>query len=121
MEKKAILVLSGVLQGSVLGPLLFLYCINDLPKWVKSSIRLYADDALLYREIHSPTDQGILQQNLYMLTQWASTWQMTFNPGKSVYLRITNKLSPFIYNYMNNLPIQQADHAKYLGVLIDKI
>jgi len=46
---------------------------------------------------------------------------MTFNPGKSVYLRITNKLSPFIYNhYMNGILIRQADHAKYLGVLIDK-
>jgi len=56
-----------------------------------------------------------------MLTQWASTWQMTFNPGKSVYLRITNKLFHFIYNYcMNSIPIQQADHATYLGVSIDK-
>ena len=46
---------------------------------------------------------------------------MAFNPGKSVYLRITNKLFPFIYNYyMNSMPIQQADHAKYLGVSIDK-
>ena len=71
--------------------------------------------------MHSPADQDILQQDLYMLTHWASAWQMTFNPGKSVYLRITNKLSPFIYNYyINIIPIQQADHAKYLGVLIDK-
>ena len=114
-------VLSGVPQGSVLGPLLFLCYINDLPKYVKSTIRLYADDALIYREIRSKEDQDILQQDLCMLTQWANTWQMTFNAQKSVCLRITNKLSPHTYSYyMNGALIQQADHAKYLGVTIDK-
>ena len=76
-------VLSGVPQGSVLGPLLFLCYINDLLGYVQSSIRLYADDALIHRKIHSKADQDILQQDLYMLTQWASTWQMIFNPQKS--------------------------------------
>ena len=52
----------------------------------------YADDALIYREIHSKEDQDILQQDLCMLTQWANTWQMTFNALKSVCLQITNKL-----------------------------
>jgi len=57
-----------------------------------------------------------------MLTQWANTWQMTFNALKSVCLRITNKLSPLIHSYyMNGSPIQQVDHAKYLGVTIDKL
>ena len=104
-----------------MGPLLFLCYINDLLGYVQSSIRLYADDALIHRKIHSKADQDILQQDLYMLTQWASTWQMIFNPQKSVYLRITNKLHPLVYSYyMSNTLIQQADHAKYLGVIIDK-
>ena len=57
-------VLSGVPQGTVLGPLLFLVHINDLPDCVKSSVRLFADDCLLYREIKSRDDQEILQNDL---------------------------------------------------------
>ena len=76
-------VLSGVPQESVLGPLLFLCYINGLPKYVKSCITLYADDALIYQEIRSTEDQYILLQDLCMLTQWANTWKMTFNALKS--------------------------------------
>ena len=66
-------VLSGVPQGSVLGPLLFLCYINDLPAQVKSRIKLYADDALIYQTIHSKADQDTLQEDLHMLSSWAET------------------------------------------------
>jgi len=114
-ESNPCTVLCGVPQGSVLGPLLFLCYINDLPKWVKSSVRLYADDALLCREIHSPTDQDILQQDLYMGIYLANDIQSR----EECVLEDHKQLSPFIYYSMNNIPIQQVDHAKYLGVLID--
>ena len=78
-------VLSGIPQGSVLGPLLFLCYINDLPAQVKSSIKLYADDALVYRRIHSETDQNNLQEDLHRLAQWAATWQMSFNVQKCMF------------------------------------
>ena len=67
-------VLSGVPQGSVLGPILFLCYINDLPNNIVSNIKLYADDALLYRVIRSTSDSNTLQLDLDSLMQWAFTW-----------------------------------------------
>ena len=63
--------MSGVPQGTVLAPLLFLCYINDLPSCIHSSIRLYADDALVYRSINSHEDSEILQQNLISLSNWS--------------------------------------------------
>jgi hypothetical protein len=67
---------SGVPQGTVLGPLLFLCHINDLPKCVTSQVRLFADDCLLYRTITSMQDHLELQKDLDSLQQWARTWGM---------------------------------------------
>ena len=71
-------VLSGVPQGSVLGPVLFLIFIDDLPENIRSSVRLFADDCVLYRNIESPTDCQILQDDLNRLAQWEADWQMKF-------------------------------------------
>ena len=68
----------GVPQGSVLGPLLFLCYINDLPACVSSHIRLFADDCLLYRTINAQHDTAILQEDLNILQQWEAKWLMSF-------------------------------------------
>ena len=89
-------VLSGVPQGTVLGPLLFLAYINDINKDLSpgTHIRLFADDSLLYRNILTPEDSAILQRDLNVLQAWEHDNKMEFHPDKCQVLRITNKKSP---------------------------
>ena len=92
-----------------------------MPDNIASNIKLYADDALLYRTIHSVTDTYILQHNLDMLHQWASTWLMTFNPTNCEFLQLTKKNHPLESHYHIDIKqIKQVTTAKYLGVTIDK-
>ena len=83
-------VTSGVPQGSVLGPTLFLLFINDIVDTPNSQLRLFADETVLYRAIKSPTDHQVLQEDLLNLTDWASRWQMKFN----IYLNVACSVLP---------------------------
>ena len=115
-------VLSGVPQGTVLGPLFFLVYINDISKGLSqgTSIRLFADDSLLYRQINSQKDCEILQKDLDTLQIWESKFKMEFHPEKCNLLQITNKKKPFDFIYkIHNTPLSKTDSAKYLGVVID--
>ena len=67
-------VLSGVPQGTVRGPLMFLLCINDIAKGINSPLCLFAEDCLLYRVINSVEDTNMLQEDLNKLSEWAHTW-----------------------------------------------
>ena len=85
------IVMSGVPQGTVLAPLLFLCYINDLPSTIQSTVRLFADDALVYRQIHSPDDCRILQEDLTSLSSWSNKWLMPFNPKNVNILKLPIK------------------------------
>ena len=111
-------VVSGVPQGTVLGPLLFLVHINDLPDHVTSNVRLFADDCLLYRQIKSEKDQEELQRDLCNLEAWASNWGMRFNAKKCYILTITNKGKSKFYQ-LNNYILKSVENNPYLGVLFD--
>jgi len=67
---------SGVPQGIVLGPIMFLLYKNDIGQNITSKIQLFADDCVLYRVIKSPQDELALQEDLTIVSKWASTWQM---------------------------------------------
>ena len=113
-------VLSGVPQGTVLGPLLFLIYINDMPGVVSNGtyVRLFADDCLAYRPIHSDQDQIILQQDLTALQNWAERWGMRFNTKKCHIMHIhRSQIRSRIYQLCGEV-LYSVSKAKYLGVLI---
>ena len=89
-------VTSGVPQGTVLAPLLFLCYINDLPANIDSNIKLYADDVLIYRPIRLLDDIKSLQEDLNTIEQWALRWQARFNPGKCEHIRVKIQFSLLI-------------------------
>jgi len=100
-------VLSGVPLGTVLGPLLFLAYINDLPdKITSSSSKLFADDSMLFRTIQDDSDRARLQEDLSALEQWEHEWQMSFNPSKCTVIQAVPKgCKPYLpsTNYMVKL------------------
>ena len=108
---------SGVPQGTVLGPLLFILYINDIGDNVKSNVKLFADDGLAFREIHSQNDHDDLQRDLDSLSNWARAWQMQFNPSKCYVLRVTQKRTPNIQPYtMMGQNLEDVTDYPYLGV-----
>ena len=122
VESEVAPVTSGVPQGTVLGPALFLVYINDLPDGLTSTPRLFADDCLLYRTIDSQADADALQRDLVLLQQWEKTWDMEFAADKCKVLTITLKYKRNIKikNYeIHNVVLERVDSADYLGVTLD--
>ena len=75
-------VLSGVTQGSVLGPILFLIHINDLEDDISSKVLKFADDTKVFRKVTNVRDKQSLQDDLEKLVKWSEKWQMLFHFGK---------------------------------------
>ena len=75
-------VLSGVPQGSVLLPLMFVIYVNYLPDIIENSVRMFAADTKLWRKIQNEEEEQILQQDLDRLENWSETWLLKFNDSK---------------------------------------
>ena len=114
-------VTSGVPQGSVIGAILFLVYIIDLPAKLQSTVRLFADDTIVYMAVNNEIDAAILQKDLKLLEEWENRSQMSFHPDKCNMLRVTRCRNPLIHDYiLHNQILKENDAVKYLGVTVHR-
>ena len=109
---------SGVPQGSILGPLLFVLYVNDICEVCSSLISLYADDAKIYRRIITINDALILQSDLGALFAWSQLWKLSFNIKKCLQLSICCSLKvSYVYMLDHNV-LERVDTINDLGVTV---
>ena len=115
-------VLSGVSQGTVLGPLLFSMCINDISSDIESEIRLFADDCVCYREIKDVEHTMKLQRAIDRLGSWARKWGMRFQPVKCNMMQLTRKRIKKIHALytLQGTDLENVESIIYLGVTITR-
>ena len=119
MCSKSVDVTSGVPQGPVIGPLMFLLLINDMQDDLVCTLRLFANDALLYHKITHNDDTLALQSDLDKLGLWADRWQMLFNPSKCYKMSVFRSRSPVVKDYtLYNQTLVAVQQHPYLGVLL---
>ena len=115
-------ILSGVPQGSVLGPVLFLLFISDIGYKSNSKAYLYVDDSKIISDISMENEVGEFQEDLDQFYDWALKNNMSFNESKFVVLRYgkntTLKQNTTYFTENLNLPIDEFDHHKNLGVIM---
>ena len=114
-------VISGIPQGTVLGPLLFVIYINDLLDNVKSDGFLFADDTKIFHEVTSREDALILQEDINKLEVWSNKWLLNFHPDKCHVLTL-GKFQNIMHTQRYTISGQELEHVfdeKDLGVIFD--
>ena len=112
-------VTSGVPQGFVIGPLLFLIYVNDLPDWIKSEMRMFADDTKIWKKITELKDCSELQEDLTRLQQWSETWLLQFHPDKCKVMHVGHG-HRFQYQITQSQSyiLKETAEEKDLGVIV---
>jgi len=117
-ESSLLAVTSGVPQGSVLGPTLFLLYINDLPEAVSCKVSLYADDTLIYAITQDDSDQTVFQNNIDALYNWSTKNKMPFNKTKCEVITFNQGKTPLPSYSIGGQALRCVDETKYLGVIL---
>ena len=123
-KSSTIPVTSGVPQGSVLGPTLFIYYINDLPLETDRKVRVFADDSKLYSGVSTPEDRDKLQTGIDALVRWSKKWLMKFNSDKCKVLHIGKNNHRFKYTMTDGDVVKElstTECEKDLGVNVDSL
>ena len=117
-------ILAGVPQGSILGPVLFMIYINDLPDGLESVAKLFADDTSLFSEVYdSNLSARQLSNDLQKIAVWALKWKMIFNPDMSKqaqevdFCRKTDKVNHMPLTF-NAIPAAQTSHQNTLVCIL---
>ena len=118
-------VTSGIPQGSILGPMLFILFINDLPEDVKSDLLMFADDTKIYQaleidESESKRGRQTLQEDLIRLQSWSVKWQLQFNNSKCKTLRLGPRKEDEHHYKLYGNPLPDVTEEKDLGVTFDR-
>ena len=117
---------AGVPQGSILGPLLFLVYINDLPNELKSNVKIFADDTSVFTIVKDKNENAnTLNNDLMLISKWAYNWKILFNPDHSkpaqevLFSRKKEvQIHPIIS--LNNIQVERAPYQKHLGLILDE-
>ena len=117
-------VTSGVPQGSVLGQILFVLYINDLPEGISSWCSMYADDTKISSLVSMEEEKVKLQKDLDRVVEWADKWQLKFNTGKCKMVHLGNRNSKHDYTMKKHfseerVPLKATSSVKDLGVEVD--
>ena len=104
----------------MLGPLLFVIFINDLPEQVKSEIFLFADDTKIFKQINGPDDHSTLQEDINSMLGWANKWQLEFHPDKCVSISINRKMNYNESYKMETTDLRHVRQEKDIGVIVDR-
>ena len=110
---------SGIPQGTVLGPILFVIFVNDLTDDLTSMTKLFSDDTKVYREVNNREDASSLQKDAETLTTWSRVWQLPFNATKCKCMHFGKKNQQHKYK-MNEHTLEEVEVEKDLGVIVDK-
>nr|VZH96026.1 unnamed protein product [Spirometra erinaceieuropaei] len=109
---------SGVPQGSVLGPTLFLLFINDCVDGLDCDCAMFADDIKIWKVIQNAADETNFQENLCRLDEWSRRWLLSFNFNKCTILRLGNQTPSTQQYHLNEMPLREAETQKDLGVWV---
>ncbi|MES9884550.1 MAG: reverse transcriptase family protein [Sedimenticola sp.] len=116
-------VTSGIPQGSVIGPTLFLIFINDMPEVVNNIVKMFADDAKIYARVNTVQEAANLQNDINNLQKWSEKWQLKFNGAKCKHMHLGKDQEFSKYNMKigdEEKIIQEVNEEKDLGVVMDK-